>query len=358
MKIVTIIGARPQFVKAAVVSRVFLREEGIQEIIVHTGQHYDVNMSQVFFEEMNIPKPLYNLNINGTSHGSMTGQMLVKIEELLKTEQPDLVLVYGDTNSTLAGALAAKKMNIAVAHVEAGLRSFNIKMPEEINRILTDRISDILFCPTKTAVLNLEKEGYSNMPVQIALSGDVMQDAAIFYSQRAIKPNMDVPERFALATVHRAENTDDPKILNNMFRALEKISLEEINIILPLHPRTKAKLKMTGYNLQNSSIKFIEPVGYLEMVYLLQNCEYVLTDSGGLQKEAYFFKKKSITLRNETEWVELLENRFNFLGGIQYDTILETFSQMKKETPDFSIQLYGDGKAGEAIVRDLKKLYN
>jgi UDP-GlcNAc3NAcA epimerase len=354
MKIVTVIGARPQFVKAAVVSRILSKESDIQEIIVHTGQHYDVNMSQVFFDEMDIPKPLYNLNINGTSHGSMTGQMLSKIEELLKVEQPDLVLVYGDTNSTLAGALAAKKMNIAVAHVEAGLRSFNIKMPEEINRILTDRISDILFCPTKTAVLNLEKEGYSNIPVQIALSGDVMQDAAIFYSQRAIKPNIDIPKQFALATVHRAENTDNPEILCSIFNALEKISLEDVNIVLPLHPRTKALLKMTDYNFHKSFIKFIEPVGYLEMVYLLQHCEYVLTDSGGLQKEAYFFKKKSITLRNETEWVELLENRFNFLGGIQCDTILKTFSQMKKETPDFSIRLYGDGKAGEIIVKSLK----
>ena len=213
MKIITIIGARPQFVKAAVVSRVLAVAEGVEEIIVHTGQHFDANMSDVFFEEMCIPKPHYNLNINGLGHGAMTGQMLEKIEEVLIKEKPDWVLVYGDTNSTIAGALAAKKLHIRVAHVEAGLRSFNMDMPEEINRILTDRISDVLFCPTDTAVENLKREGFENMECRIVKNGDVMQDAALFYADKAKRPEVAIPEHFVLCTVHRAENTDDPKRL-------------------------------------------------------------------------------------------------------------------------------------------------
>ena len=354
MKIITVIGARPQFVKAAVISRLLVKEDNIQEIIVHTGQHYDENMSDVFFEEMDIPKPNYNLAINSLTHGAMTGQMLAKIENILISEKPNMVLVYGDTNSTLAGALAAKKIHIPVTHVEAGLRSFNMQMPEEINRILTDRISDFLFCPTEEAVSNLEKEGYSNISAKIILSGDVMQDAAIFYSQKARKPNVELPNTFSLCTLHRAENTDDPTILNNVFCALEDLSKKDSTIVIPLHPRTKAKLNGLHYDFSNSTIHFIDPVGYLEMIWLLKSCSCVLTDSGGLQKEAYFFRKKCITLRNETEWVELVAHDFNYLAGTDYNEILKTYSLMKEKEPNFDIHLYGNGKAGEAIVSAIK----
>lgn len=354
MKIVTIIGARPQFIKAAVVSRAIADAEGAEEVIVHTGQHFDTNMSDIFFDEMSIPKPQYNLNINGLGHGAMTGQMLEKIEEVLLKEQPDWVLVYGDTNSTIAGALAAKKLHIKVAHVEAGLRSFNINMPEEVNRILTDRISDILFCPTDTAVSNLKKEGYDNLDCLIENVGDVMQDATIFYSQKSRKPEMNIPEPFALCTVHRAENTDDPARLSAIFKALEEIS-KTIPVVLPLHPRTKGKLTAMGYDFAGSKICFINPVGYLEMVWLLSRCQFVLTDSGGLQKEAYFFSKPCITMRDETEWVELVENGYNYLAGADSDRIVALADSISASAgSDFSKRLYGDGDAGRIIVEKLR----
>lgn len=353
MKIVTIIGARPQFVKAAVVSRVLAEAEGVEEIIVHTGQHFDANMSDVFFEEMCIPKPHYNLNINGLSHGAMTGQMLEKIEEVLVKEKPDWVLVYGDTNSTIAGALAAKKLHIRVAHVEAGLRSFNMDMPEEINRILTDRISDVLFCPTDSAIGNLKREGFGNMKCRMVKNGDVMQDAAMFYAGKARRPEQDIPERFVLCTVHRAENTDVPQRLTGIFEALEHIS-QELPVVLPLHPRTRSKLADIGYDFANSKIRFIEPVGYLEMVWLLKQCELVMTDSGGLQKEAYFFRKYCVTMRDETEWVELVENGFNRLAGSDTDRIVKCVTELRqKEQCGFENRLYGCGDAGNAIVKVL-----
>ncbi len=351
-KIVTIVGARPQFVKAAVVSRV-LATAGMKEVIVHTGQHFDANMSDVFFEEMCIPKPHYNLNINGLGHGAMTGQMLEKIEEVLLEEKPDWVLVYGDTNSTIAGALAAKKLHIRVAHVEAGLRSFNMAMPEEINRILTDRISDVLFCPTDSAIENLKREGFEHIACRIVKNGDVMQDAAMFYAGKARKPEQDIPERFVLCTVHRAENTDDPQRLSGIFKALERIS-QELPVVLPLHPRTRNKLAGIGYDFANSKIRFIEPVGYLEMVWLLKQCELVMTDSGGLQKEAYFFGKYCVTMRDETEWVELVENGFNQLAGSDTDRILECVTELRqKEQCGFESRLYGNGDAGKQIVEFL-----
>lgn len=353
MKVITIIGARPQFIKAAVVSRVFSASKEIEEIIVHTGQHFDANMSDVFFEEMCIPKPHYNLNINGLGHGAMTGQMLEKIEEVLLKEKPDWVLVYGDTNSTIAGALAAKKLHIKVAHVEAGLRSFNVNMPEEINRILTDRISDILFCPTDKAVENLQNEGYSNINCKIVKNGDVMQDAALFYSDKSRKPEVRLPDKFVLCTVHRAENTDNSKRLRTIFLALESIA-NELEVVLPLHPRTRAKLAEIEYDLGNSSICFIPPIGYLEMVWLLNNCELVMTDSGGLQKEAYFFSKYCITLRDETEWVELVENGFNKLTGSDTTLIVETYKQIgNMHGDDFEKKLYGNGYAGDKILNAL-----
>lgn len=361
MKIVTVIGARPQFIKAAAVSNEIINfnknaenknaENKIEEIIIHTGQHYDANMSAIFFEEMNIPKPAYFLGVGGKSHGAMTGQMLEKIEEILEIEKPDFLMVYGDTNSTLAGALAATKMHIKLVHIEAGLRSFNMNMPEEVNRILTDRISSILFCPTKTAVTNLEKEGYKNIDCRIELSGDVMQDAAILFDKYSQKPKMDLPEKFILSTIHRAENTDNKERLSNILSSLEKISEEE-SIILPLHPRTKKLLEQYGLAIPKSII-CIEPVGYLEMVYLLTNCSMVITDSGGMQKEAFFFEKPCMTLRDETEWVELLENNANILVGAKKEVILEGYKTMKNADIDFSLNLYGGGKASQNIIKTL-----
>ena len=351
MKIITIIGARPQFIKAAALSREIAKHDNIKEIIVHTGQHYDSNMSDIFFEQMSIPKPHFNLDINGLGHGAMTGQMLEKIEKVLLSEKPDWVLIYGDTNSTIAGALAAKKLHIKVAHVEAGLRSYNMDMPEEVNRILTDRISDILFCPTDTAIKNLEKEGYNNIDCRIVKSGDIMQDAAIFYTQKEQKPSIDLPKKFILATIHRAENTDEPKRLGAILEALNKIA-KETTIILPLHPRTKKIIEDSSFNIQN--INIIEPVGYLEMVYMLNRCKLVMTDSGGLQKEAFFFKKPCLTMRDETEWIELIENNFNTLVGAQKDEIINAYKEQNYQL-NYNIDLYGGGTAAKKIIEELKK---
>ncbi len=349
MKILTILGARPQFIKAGSVSREIAKYDEIEEIIVHTGQHHDANMSDIFFEEMKIPVPDYNLNINGLGHGAMTGQMLEKIEEILLKEKPDWVLVYGDTNSTLAGALAASKLHIKIAHIEAGLRSFNMNMPEEINRILTDRVSSILFCPTDTAVQNLINEGYDNFAIDVVKSGDVMQDGAIFYKGLAAKPNMDTNDNYILCTIHRAENTDDEQRLRDIFEALNDIAKEQ-QIILPLHPRTKKIIAQL--DIETEKLTIIKPVGYLEMVWLIDNCNLVMTDSGGVQKEAFFFGKPCITLRDETEWVELVENGFNKLVGADKTKILDTYSN-HKFADDFRGDLYGGGHACEKIVQKL-----
>lgn len=357
MKIVTIIGARPQFIKAAVLSRIIKRNGGIKEVIVHTGQHFDTNMSEIFFEQMEIPTPDYNLNINGLGHGAMTGQMLEKIEEVLIKENPDMVVVYGDTNSTLAGALAAKKLHLKVIHIEAGLRSFNKNMPEEINRILTDRISDILFCPTNLAIQNLKYEGYANFNCKIIHCGDVMMDAALFYKERARQPILDgmktISKKFVLCTVHRAENTDDLLRLKSIFDTLDEISIN-CDIIFPLHPRTKAKLLEINYDIAKSKICFLSPVGYLEMVWLLKNCQLVITDSGGLQKEAYLFQKYCMTLREETEWMELVDNEFNFLVGADKAAIMDCFVKIfEKKEFHSNNELYGYGNAGEIIYRNI-----
>lgn len=351
MKIITIVGARPQFIKAGALSREFLRHVDIEEIIVHTGQHFDENMSDVFFGQMSIPKPKYNLAVNNMGHGAMTGQMLEKIEKVLVQENPDWVLVYGDTNSTIAGALAAKKLHIKVAHVEAGLRSFNMAMPEEINRILTDRISDLLLCPTETAVDNLNNEGYKNLDISILKSGDVMQDAAIFYSKKEQAPNFRIPEEFVLSTIHRAENTDNDKRLSSILSGLNFIA-KSIPVILPLHPRTKNIINTASFDISNLTI--VEPVGYLEMVYLLQRSKIVMTDSGGLQKEAFFFKKPCITLRDETEWVELVKGGFNTLVGANEKLIKNAFKNQSYNI-DFNVNLYGKGSACKNIV---EKLYS
>lgn len=349
-KIITIVGARPQFVKAATLSRQF-QLHGISEKIIHTGQHFDANMSEVFFNEMDIPKPAYQLDIHGMQHGAMTGRMLEGIEKILMTEKPDGVLVYGDTNSTLAGALAASKLHIPVIHVEAGLRSFNMEMPEEINRILTDRISNLLFCPTETAVNNLKREGFETMPVEICKNGDVMQDAAIYYAERA-RLKSDILRktglnRFVLATIHRQENTDNPEHLKNIIDGLNEIN-KEFPVLVPMHPRTR---NILAQNFQLPDFTIIDPVGYFDMIMLLRNCEMVITDSGGVQKEAFFFGKHCITLREQTEWVELVEHGYNQLVGTDIEKLKNAFLYFKTKKSDFSIDLYGNGKAAEIAAQ-------
>jgi len=352
-KVITVVGARPQFIKAATLSRQ-LHLLGVNELIIHTGQHFDENMSDVFFEEMEIPKPAFQLNVHELTHGAMTGRMLEGIEKILLIEKPDGVIVYGDTNSTLAGALAASKLHIPVIHVEAGLRSYNMNMPEEINRILTDRISDVLFCPTDAAVNNLIREGYENMPIQIIKNGDVMQDAAIYYAAKAenksdILKQIALPE-FVLATVHRPENTDNIDKLRIIVVGLNEIN-RQMPVVVPIHPRTRNLL--TQHNIV-PEFKLIEPVGYFDMIMLLKSCQLVVTDSGGVQKEAFFFGKHCITLREQTEWVELVENGFNLLVGSDPLKLKNAFEFFKTKTSDFSIDLYGKGKAAEQVAGFIK----
>ncbi len=355
MKIITIIGARPQFVKAAVVSRELSNSKNIHEIIVHTGQHFDKNMSEIFFEEMEIPTPHYNLNINGLSHGAMTGQMLEGIEKVCMTEKPDFVMVYGDTNSTIAGALAAKKMGIGVIHIEAGLRSFNMNMPEEINRILADRISDVLFCPTDNAIQNLKNEGIVDGSVKVIQNGDVMQDAAIFYSKKSelkstvIKHLKLSGKNFVLATIHRQENTDTKDKLLTIISSFNYVS-KEMDVVVPMHPRTRKIIEREQIEV---NFTMIDPVGYFDMIELLKHCKLVMTDSGGLQKEAYFFNKYCITLREETEWVELIQNNYNTLVGTDYEKIVDSFHKYAKLEFSKTSELYGGGKASEIIRKSL-----
>jgi len=354
MRILTIVGARPQFVKAAALSRELKKHSSIEEIIVHTGQHFDANMSDVFFEEMQIPKPKYNLNINSVGHGAMTGRMLEGIEKLIQEEKPHMVLVYGDTNSTIAGALAAKKLHVAVGHVEAGLRSFDMKMPEEVNRILTDRISDVLFCPTTTAIDNLKREGYDHIDCQIIRSGDVMQDAAMFYAETSatrssVLEKLNNPADFVLVTIHRAENTDNPDRLSSIIDALNEIHAGQ-RVICPIHPRTRKILDKGGFKVE---FDLIDPVGYFDMIELLKAASLVMTDSGGLQKEAFFFENPCVTLRDQTEWVELVENGFNTIVGADKQSILNGYTKMKNKSLDFSMDLYGGGKASQHIAKTL-----
>ena len=356
-KIVTILGARPQFVKAAVLSRIIKKHNSVEEIIVHTGQHFDKNMSELFFTEMEIPKPAYNLDINNLSHGAMTGQMLEKIEKILLDEQPEIVVVYGDTNSTLAGALAAKKLHLKVVHIEAGLRSFNMEMPEEINRIVTDRISNLLSCPTDTAIKNLQNEGFENLPIIIEKHGDIMKDAVEFYGKVSSEKSSIIKRlklhknEFVLATIHREENTNDIEKLKDIFTALEEIHQQK-KVVLPIHPRTK---KILEKNNLKYNITFINPVGYFDMLELLKNCTMVFTDSGGLQKEAFFNKKHCIILREETEWIELVENGFAKIVGSDATKIKSAFETFSKSTTVFDKALYGNN-VGEKIYESILKL--
>jgi UDP-GlcNAc3NAcA epimerase len=361
-KILTIIGARPQFIKAAVLSRLIRSEEWkvfFHETILHTGQHYDENMSEIFFREMQIPKPDIKLHIGGTTHGAMTGQMLIEIEAALIHVKPDIVLVYGDTNSTLAGALGASKLHIPVVHVEAGLRSYNMRMPEEQNRILTDHLSTLLFCPTDTAVKNLGREGITNGVHQV---GDIMYDATLYHQNVLLNEERQglrrleniglkkIPEQFLLATIHRAENTVDDVRLAKIVEALNEAPYE---IILPLHPRTRKKLLESKIEL-GDNIQSIEPVGYLEMLALELRAEAIITDSGGVQKEAYFLRKPCITLRDETEWIETLENGWNILVGSDKDIILNAINSKVK--PINHPNLFGIGKTGSTILSQLQIL--
>ncbi|OFS73694.1 MULTISPECIES: non-hydrolyzing UDP-N-acetylglucosamine 2-epimerase [Pseudomonas] len=354
MKVLTIIGARPQFIKASVVSKAIMQQPALTEVIVHTGQHFDANMSDIFFEQLGIPKPNYQLDIHGGTHGQMTGRMLMEIENVILKEQPDRVLVYGDTNSTLAGALAASKLHVPTAHIEAGLRSFNMRMPEEINRILTDQVSDILFCPTQVAIDNLKSEGFEHKPVKILNVGDVMQDSALFFAQRATAPSgISVEDGFILATLHRAENTDDPARLTSIVEALNLLQRNAAPVILPLHPRTRGVIERLGLKLE---VQVIDPVGYLEMIWLLQRAGLVLTDSGGVQKEAFFFGKPCVTMRDQTEWVELVTCGANILVGADRDKIVDAASaSLGKQVQDDG-QLYGGGQAAGRIAEYLAKL--
>lgn len=349
MKIVTIVGARPQFIKAAVVSRKLREREGIQEIIVHTGQHFDANMSDVFFDELDIPEPNFHLGIGGGTHGQNTGRMIEALEKVLMQEQPDWVLVYGDTDSTLAGALAAVKLHIPLAHVEAGLRSFNRAMPEEINRVLTDHVSSKLFAPTETAIKNLALEGISGEMVQNV--GDVMYDAALYYGDKAeqnssILDQLGLADKgYVLATLHRQENVDDRTRLANI---LQGFAASNKTIVMSLHPRTRKRLQEFGLILP-ATMKVIDPVGYLDMVKLEKHAALIATDSGGVQKEAYFHGVPCITLRDETEWVELVEAGANRLVAANPEAI--TAALRAAGTPDKWPPLYGAGDAGKLIAK-------
>jgi UDP-GlcNAc3NAcA epimerase len=346
MKFCSIVGARPQFIKAAVVSREILRRGDLSEQIIHTGQHYDANMSDIFFAELDIPKPHYNLGIGGGTHGQNTGRMIEQIEQVLIKEKPDGVLVYGDTDSTLAAAIAASKLHIPIAHVEAGLRSYNRRMPEEINRILTDHTSEILFTPTKIATDNLIKEGIDLN--KITQSGDVMRDAALYYKNKAQAIKTKIPNEFILCTIHRAENTDDIQRLERICSELNKIG-GQIPVVFPIHPRTLKMMTATQSDL--SHLILLEPVSYLEMVWLLDHCKLVITDSGGLQKEAYFFEKPCVTVRNETEWVELVEQGVNCLTAPE--DMGQAVAQMMNKSIASGANLYGDGQAGLKVVERL-----
>ena len=376
MKVVTVIGARPQFIKAASVSRAIQAfnkkhsQRRIQEILVHTGQHYDYLMDRVFFEELQLPKPDYHLGIGSGSHGKQTGIMLERIETILQKETPEWVMVYGDTNSTLAGALSAAKLNIPVAHVEAGLRSYNRIMPEEINRLITDHLSTLLFCPTPQAVRNLGREGIKDGERwMVKTVGDVMYDSVLYYSRLAeerstILKDLNlittktqnsslITHHYYLATLHRAENTDDPRRLRSILRALNEIG-KDTPVILPLHPRTKKMMETYHLFIFSRRIKLIEPIPYLDMLTLEKNAKAILTDSGGVQKEAYWFRVPCFTLRNETEWVETVKSGWNVLVGTEKEKILLGIRKLnfKKDRSRVTAD-EGGGRASEGIVKIL-----
>lgn len=365
VKIATIIGARPQFIKAAAISRYIAEHNGnnlspvIEEILIHTGQHYDDEMSAIFFRELEIPEPRYNLNVGSGSHGRQTGQMLIAVEDLLIKEMPDWVLIYGDTNSTLAGALAAAKVHIPIAHVEAGLRSFNRRIPEEINRVIADQLSRLLLCPSEVAVDNLVAEGITK---GVHITGDVMADALRFAVKKATdKSNIIArlglrPQGYLLATLHRAENTDNSQRLKNILSAFESLSEP---IVFPAHPRTRKFLRDAAYQ-PPENVKVIDPVGYFDIIALEKSARLLLTDSGGMQKEAYWMEVPCITLRDETEWVETVKTGWNILTGSNRDRIIESVRDFK--APSAHPPLYGDGRAAiqciQALIEENKQFIN
>lgn len=390
MKIMDIVGARPQFIKLAPILKAIERhnqehsDRPIREVLVHTGQHYDYEMSGVFFDDLGLKSPDYHLGVGSGTHGHQTGEMLKRIEEVLLKEKPDLVMVYGDTNSTLAGALAAAKLHIPVAHVEAGLRSFNRRMPEEINRVLTDHVSDLLFCPTRTAVENLRREGFGNIvndghliPLSFSPSapllpcastplvintGDVMYDALLMYCELAERRSKILetlrlrPKAYALATVHRAENTDNPKRLQSIFKGLAMVAESGLPVVVPLHPRTRKALSTPSSPPHPTAplLRIIDPVSYLDMLVLEKNARVILTDSGGVQKEAFFFRVPCVTLREETEWVETVETGWNVLAGWEAERIVRM--ALNARTGVESAWPYGDGRAAERMVEWLCRL--
>ena len=359
MKLLTVVGARPQFIKAAVVSRALVAFNGrvaggrrMEEMLVHTGQHYDDNMSAVFFQELHMPEPAHHLGVGSGPHGQQTGRMLDGLERVMQQERPDLVMVYGDTNSTLAGALAASKLGLPVAHVEAGLRSYNRAMPEEINRVIADHLSALLLCPTARAVKNLSCEGLVSGVHQV---GDVMYDSLLFNLKQAeshagILPRLGLqPGRYGLATIHRAESTDRPATLRTLLATLGNLGLP---VVLPLHPRTKAALQAAGVEAPEHVLP-IPPVSYHEMLTLERHARIVLTDSGGVQKEAFLLGVPCVTLRNETEWVETVEAGMNRVAGTEPEAILAAARAFLEEAPSASMKPYGDGHAAEAIIQVL-----
>lgn len=357
MKLVNVVGARPQFIKIGPILRAIDSHnadggEQIDEVLIHTGQHYDAEMSKIFFEQLQIKEPDFNLGVGSGTQAEQTGEMLKKIEAVLMDEKPDCVVVYGDTNSTLAGALAASKLHIPVAHVEAGLRGFNKRLPEEINRILTDHISDLLFCPTETAKSNLLSEGISKGVHQV---GDVMYDSILHYSELAEEASSILDdlklssEKYVLATVHRAGNTDDESRLFSIMSALEKIAAGELDVVLPIHPRTRKR--MDDLNLSLKHVRIIEPVSYLDMLLLQKNSHAILTDSGGIQKEAFFFRVPCVTMRDETEWVETVESGWNTLVGANTEQICAATEKAAQGIND--VMFYGEGNAARDIVNHL-----
>lgn len=353
LKVYSILGARPQFVKAAALSKEFIKQ-GVDESIIHTGQHYDYEMSQLFFDELGIPAPKLFLGIGGGTHGEMTGEMLVRLEQCFLNEHVDVVLVYGDTNSTLAGALAASKIHIPIVHVEAGLRSYNSKMPEEVNRVLTDHLSALLFCSSDIGAENLKKEGITK---GVSVVGDIMVDANRMargliakYDENNFNECIQGGQSYAILTLHRAENTDNPHILREIFKQLHKVDL---TIHFPVHPRTKKAIEKAGIKI-GANINLLDPVGYLEMMKLLISAEMVLTDSGGLQKEAYWNRVPCITIRKETEWLETLDSGWNILVGEDLDQLADIIKRVKR--PEVYKELYGDGCA-EKIVTKIVKVY-
>ena len=372
-RIVTIIGARPQIIKSSAISRAIRSHfsQSIEEIIVHTGQHYDENMSEVFFDEMQIPRPKYNLQVGSGSHGTMTAKMIEGLETIFLKENPNAIVIYGDTNSTIAGAIAAAKIHIPVVHIEAGLRSFNKAMPEELNRIASDHMSTLLFTPTKTGLINLEREGFDNAihskatidKPNVYMCGDIMYDNSMYFSEISDKKSKILNDlnlkanNFLLCTIHRDSNTDNAQNLESIFRALVQISkINNLQVVLPLHPRTRKKMKdllnSEFYNeiANDEAIKIIAPAGFLDIITLEKNARLIITDSGGLQKEAFFFQKPCVIMREQTEWIEIVENGNALIAGADKEKIIQSASELLKKQ-DFTFpNFYGDGKAAEFIV--------